>query len=114
MARKTIRQEQLNTPESLDLSRYVAAFKELVQARYPTATFYLAPGLEENTWHLNIFAPVEDDLELEGQLSEKATDFLVFDDVAISPIFLPQRTLDGLTDTEHDHYLYGTPKRADG
>ncbi len=107
-------QEGPNTSQSLDLSRYVAAFKELVQARYPTATFYLAPGLEENTWHLNIFAPVEDDLELEGQLSEKATDFLVFDDVAISPIFLPQRTLDGLTDTEHDHYLYGTPKRADG
>ena len=107
-------QEGPNTSESPDLSRYVAAFKELVLARYPTATFYLAPGLEENTWHLNIFAPVEDDLELEGQLSEKATDFLVFDDVAISPIFLPQRALDGLTDTEHDHYLYGTPKRADG
>lgn len=95
MTTQTRRQERPDTPESPDLSRYVAVFKELVQARYPTATFYLAPGLEDNTWHLNIFAPVEDDLELEGQLSEKATDFLVFDDVAISPIFLPQRALDG-------------------
>ena len=114
MTAQKIRQERPNSPESPDLSRYVAVFKELVQARYPTATFYLAPGLEENTWHLNIFAPVEDDLELEGQLSEKATDFLVFDDVAISPIFLPQRTLDGLTDTERDLSLHGTPQREDG
>ena len=114
MTAQEIRQEQPNTPEAPDLSRYVEVFKELVQARYPTATYYLTPGLEENTWHLNIFAPVEDDLELEGQLSEKATDFLVFDDVAISPIFLPQRTLDGLTDTERDLSFHGTPTREDG
>ena len=114
MARKTVRQEGPNTSESPDLSRYVAAFKELVQARYPTATYHLTPGLEEDTWHLKIYAPVDDDLELEGQLSEKATDFLVFDDVAISPIFLPQSTLDALTDAERDLYLYGTPARGDG
>ena len=114
MTTQTIRQERPDTPESPDLSRYVAVFKELVQARYPTATYHLTPGLEEDTWHLKIYAPVEDDLELEGQLSEKATDFLVFDDVAISPIFLPQSTLDALTDAERDLYLYGTPQREGG
>lgn len=114
MTTETARQERPNTPEEPDLSRYVAAFKELVQVRYPTATYHLIPGLEEDTWHLNIYAPVEDDLELEGQLSEKATDFLVFDDVAISPIFLPQTTLDTLTDAERDLYLNGTPARGDG
>ena len=90
MARRATPIESRREEGTPDLSQYMETFKQMVRARYPTATFRLTVGLESDTWFFKIYAPAEDDLELEERLADKATDFLIFDDVAISPLFLPQ------------------------
>ena len=80
------------TTESGDalLDEHVDRMTALVRERYPDAVFRFGPGPEANTWLLWAQLPVEDDLDLELELAERAVDLLVNDGVSLTVVTVPR------------------------
>jgi hypothetical protein len=72
------------------LDEHVDRMKALVRERYPDAAFQFGPGPEANAWLLWAHLPVEDDLNLELELAERAVDLLVEDGISLTVVTVPR------------------------